>query len=336
MSKVFSWKLNDKEYAYIFIPNKKEHLSERITDSDIINNMINKISAWDEKKYKTAFSQMNDEISSKYNFEIPYDSTYFNGSNEKKNIVLLGNSKSNEIENIKSELLSEIDKRFEQMLTEFNSLYNELLNKSNKQMLDSIKLTKEKQDETLNSLKVIKDDVTKRFNKAVDKFTKASKVLELDDNDINANSLRTLYKTVHDTKAWSDSVAGDIKTISKEYMDMYEGLDFEDKQKGVFNVLKGRLEDAKLSIDDVKNENRSLKKTMKILEDEQIKQKETKNEMVLGASNVSRDKMIKGDFSIKLEDDKILIENQKNQNYIILDNEGIKINGDVYINGNKI
>ena len=91
MAKVFSWKLNDKENTYLFIPNKKTHVSERIVDADIINKMIDIISLWDEKRYKKAFDEMNVELSELYNFEVPYDSKYFTGNSENDCLKRLDN-----------------------------------------------------------------------------------------------------------------------------------------------------------------------------------------------------------------------------------------------------
>lgn len=328
MSKVFSWKIDDKEYAYLFIPNKKEHLSSRIIDADIIDKMIDKISSWDEKKYKTAFSQMNEEINNKYGFEIPYDSMYFNGNSDKKNIVLLGSSKEKEkkIENIKEELLIEIDKRFKIILDEFNSLYNELLNKSNKQMLDTIKLTKETQDNTLLKLKNITDESLNKFERASNRLEKASKILELDDNNINVDTLKIIYKDINKTNKWIDGVSGDVKTFITEFKDFENKLTQEEKKNGVLYSLKNKIDKTVSNID-------TMKTSIKNIETEQIKQKN--NEILLGTNLNDKYNINKGDFFIKVDEEKITIENQKTQNIIVIDDDGIKLNGNIYINGNK-
>jgi hypothetical protein len=337
MAKVFSWKINNEEYAYVFIPNKKGHLSSRITDSDTINIMVDKISLWDEKKYKTAFNEMNKEILEKYGFEIPYDSSYFGSSNTNKNVVLLGSSKENNIDNIKSELLDEINNRFEIILNEFNSLYNELLNKANNQVINSINLSKQANEETLSKISMLKTDMTKKFNKSIEKLDKATKVLELDDNNINADSLKNLFSTVSKTNDWVESISGDIKTISREYKDIEKKLTIEEKEEGVFKTFKNRIDNANLLLDDDKNEIKSLKSHVKIIEDEQIKLKEnnTKKDIVLGSS-MNINPLKRGNFSLDVNDDEIVIENQKTKNRIIVNDDGIKLFGDIYINGVRI
>ena len=338
MSKVFSWKINDNENAYLFIPNKKNHLSVKITDSSVINEMVNKISTWDEKKYKLAFKQMNDEISLKYGFEIPYDSAFFGVAND-KNVILFGSSKDKEIENIKDEILKEIDKRFNIISEEYNKLYNDLLVKTNNQMIDSINLTKQTNEETLNKLVTFKNDITKRFNKSIDKLDKATKVLELDDNEINAESLKNLYSMAFKTNEWVNGVSDDVKNMSKEYREIRKKLTPHEKENGVFKSLKNKIDETNTSLTNVKQENALLKTHIKGIENEQIKQKEEqklkKDEIVFGSS-ISNNIINRGDFSISVNEDKIIIENKKSQNSVIIDDEGIKLYGNVYINGKRV
>jgi hypothetical protein len=241
---------------------------------------------------------------------------------------------SKEIDDIKKVLLDEINKRFEVILTEFNDLYNELLNKSNKQMMDSIKLTKETQENTLKSIKTVNDTLSKRLNNSIEKFDKASKVLELDDENINVNSLKQLYKMAYDTSTWIENVSDDVKSISKEYRDFEKKMTNEERKKGVFKSLKGDIDTVNNSLDSIIKENISMKKNIKILEDEQFKI--NKQEMILGSSKNNDYNFNKGDFSLKINDKNVIIENVKNNSIIIVDDEGIKINGDVFINGNKL
>lgn len=276
MAKVFSWKLNDKENAYLFIPNKKTHVSERIVDADIINKMIDIISLWDEKRYKKAFDEMNVELSELYNFEVPYDSKYFTGNSEKNNIVILGSStdKKQDIEEFKKEVLNEIDERFDKILKEFNNLYNELLNKINKKVIDSIQSSKEIQKETLTKLNTIKNDVEKRFELASNKFEKASKVLELDNEDINAETLKDLYKKVNKTSKWVGCVSGDITTFAQEYSEFGKNFTQEEVKDGVFKAFKNKIENTDIAISGIQKENETLKTNLKILENEQRVQRE--------------------------------------------------------------
>ena len=341
MSKVFSWKINNDEYAYLFIPNKKNHLSSRITDSDIISNMIDKISLWDEKKYKNIFNQMNEEIALKYGFEIPYDESYFNGPDGSKNVILLGNSndKTDKIDAVKSELLKEIDGRFEVMLKEFNDLYNELLTKTNNQMIDSVNLSKQTTEEALTKINEFKSDITKKFNRSIDKLDKASKVLELDDNNINADSLKGLFRMAHKTNDWVESVSNDIKTISREYKDLEDNLTIEEKDHGVFKTLKNKLDKTNLLLDNEKNEINNLKTHVRCLENEQINLKNIKlkerTDIVLGASkDISNIK--RGNFSIDVSENDVVIENKETNSKIIIDNDGIKLLGNIFINGVRI
>ena len=213
----------------------------------------------------------------------------------------------------------------------------ELLNKANNQVINSINLSKQANEETLNKISMLKSDMTKKFNKSIEKLDKATKVLELDDNNINADSLKTLFTTVSKTNDWVGSVSGDIKTISREFKDIENKLTIKEKEEGVFKTFKNKIDNANLLLDGDKNEINSLKTHVKIIEDEQIKLKEnsTKKDIILGSS-MNRNPLKRGHFSLDVNDDEIVIENQKTKNKIIVNDDGIKLFGDVYINDVRI
>ena len=267
MAKVFSWKINDKEYSYLFIPDKKTHISERIIDADIINKMIDKVSSWDEKKYKNAFDQMNLELAMNYGLEIPYNPSFFNENKEKNNIVILGSSSSekNDLEELKKEIMNEVDERFKVILKEFNNLYNELLNKFNKQTIDVIKIAKDTEKNTLDSLKTIKDEVEKRFDKSAEKFEKATKVLDLENNGINTESLKDLFRVTNKIDKWMGEVSDNVKKISTEYNNFKRDLTEDEIKKGVFKTIKDKIDKTNLSIDEIKIDSKVIKEDIKIL-----------------------------------------------------------------------
>ena len=92
MAKHLSWKIDDNNYAYLYIPGKKTHVTERIFDSALLNKIIIKVSSWDEEKYHAVFDEMNEEVFSKFGIKIPYDKSFFE-TETKNNVVILGTSK---------------------------------------------------------------------------------------------------------------------------------------------------------------------------------------------------------------------------------------------------
>jgi hypothetical protein len=179
--------------------------------------------------------------------------------------------------------------------------------------------------------------MTKKFNKSIEKLDKATKVLELDDSNINSESLKNLFNTVNKTNEWVESVSGDLKTISREYKDIENKLTIEEKENGVFKTFKNKIDSTNLLLDDDKNEIKTLKNHVKIIEDEQIKLKEnnTKKDIVLGSS-MNINPLKRGHFSLDVNDDEIVIENQKTKSKIVVNDEGIKLFGDIYINDKRL
>lgn len=67
MSRVFSWKINDYNYGYLYIPNSDSLITSRITNENILSVIANEVSSWSESEYTSRFNILNAEIMSKFN-----------------------------------------------------------------------------------------------------------------------------------------------------------------------------------------------------------------------------------------------------------------------------
>ena len=327
MSKYFSWKINDEQYAYLYIPNNKNHISSRITDTEVINKMIAKVSQWDEKKYKLAFDSMNEEVNEMFGINIPYSVDYFSGNN---NVVVMGNSKidNNDIENIKNELLDVIDERFAEIKLSIKDLNDELVELFNKRTIDTVKASREDFETMLSKFNSSKELLEIKFNKASKTLEKAAKVLELENSEINADSLKDLFKVTNNNKQWIATCSSDMERIKKDYEDYDSILPSNERGRGFFKHITENLEKVQDDVIKISNSNNEMKDSIKLLEID-------KKEKILGSSPYNIEDIRKGNYDIKVTDEKIILSNIKNNASIVIDDDGIKIDGDVFINGNK-
>lgn len=233
---------------------------------------------------------------------------------------VINNTKNNDLEDIKQSLLQEIDNRFKVILDEFNSLYNELLNKANTQNLNVVKQSKEVLNTALNEVNNVKIDVENQFIRATKKLDKASKILELNDSDINADSIKDLFRVVHKSDTWINKVSGDVDRITTEFKDAEDKLSEEAKKEGLIANIRNNIAKQDVVLANIRTENEKLNK---IFEDMPLGYKYTKD------TNLSNNK-----FKVMVDDDHVNISNAKGDK-IIINNNGIEIFGNVIINGRE-
>ena len=276
MGKVFSWKIDDKNYAYILIPNSKKHISERITDIDTINTIINKVSQWSEQKYQAAFNEMSKEILKTFGIDMPYSSEYFGKETEDKNIIIMGASKEEltKIDELKNEILDLVDTRFSKILSDLKDFKDEMMSLVNKRTIDSVKASKEIFNESMDSVNDLKLTMEKRFNDATETLEKASKILDLNNNEINTESLLDLFKTANRSDKWIKSYSGDIETIKTDYKLMEKKVSPMDKTKGVFSTVLTKIDKIDEDFIKLKDDNKIIKNSITNIENEQKRQKE--------------------------------------------------------------
>lgn len=331
MARVFSWKLNDKDNAYLYIPGKKNHISERITDSNVINTMIEKVGGMNETKYKAAFDSMNEEIKALYGEIIPYKDSFFSETGAINNVVILSSSKdvkSNEeivremISEIKEELMATINEHFNDLRTEMFNSYEVLKKTNNKQTFDMLELFEKKRKETINSVEDIKTDMNKRLSEAEKTLNKASKVLELDGNDINVDSIKKLVSESSKNSEWLRYNKDAVAEIKADYINAKKTFSSKGKNNLVFENLVNSMENLDSTIikaKEIVNESEMKLNEIKVIkqEIELAKSNEMNNDVVMGSS---RDV-----YEFKAQ----------NGNSMLINEDGIHLNGTIFFNGNK-
>ncbi len=232
-------------------------------------------------------------------------------------------NKNDELSEIKQSLLEEIDNRFKLILDEFNSLYNELLNKSNTQNLNIIKQSKEVLESALKEVDVVKKDVEVQFTKASNKFDKASKVLELNDSEINVDSIKDLFRVTHKNDNWINKTSSSVDKIITEFKNVEDNLSEDEKKDGIITNIRRNIAKQDAMLENIKIENEKYNKIVEGIKDLPLGNKQVKD------TNLSND-----NFTIMVDDDHVNISNA-NGDKIIINKNGIEIFGNIIINGRE-
>jgi hypothetical protein len=232
-------------------------------------------------------------------------------------------NKNDELSEIKQSLLEEIDNRFKVILGEFNNLYNELLNKSNTQNLNIVKQSKEVLESALKEVDVVKKNVETQFSKASKRLDKASKILELNDSEINTDSIKDLFRVAYNNDVWINKTSKDVDRIVTEFKDVEDKLSEEEKQEGVITNIRRNIAKQDIILENIKIENEKYNKIVEDMKDLPLGYKYTKD------TNLSND-----NFKVIVDDDHVNISNVKGDK-IIINKNGIEIFGNIIINGKE-
>lgn len=324
MARIFSWKLNDTENAYLYIPGKKNHISERIIDSNIINNMIDKVGKWNETKYKAAFDAMNEEIQLKYGEIIPYSESFFGETGPVNNVVVLSSSKQSQeevlkelVENLKGELIILINQRFNDLRDEMETSYNALKKTNNKQTFDMLDSFGKKSEDVLKAVETLKEDMNNRLTDAEVTLSKASKILELDGYDINVDSIRAVVRETQKHSEWLKFNKNDMAEIKADYIEAKNKVARSGKNNKMFF---SSLVNSMNTLDDTINKANNIAKES----DKKL------NEAIVLKEEIEKNKDIVMGASVGAHEFKT-----KSGNSLVIDDSGVHIDGDIFINGKK-
>lgn len=332
MARIYSWKLTDTKNAYLYVPNSKKHITERIVDNEILSQIINKISSWSEERYIKAFDEMNTEIEEMFGEKIIYDSKFYGDKTVSNNMVVLSSSRNDykEIinkyfEDLKRDLLLELDKRVNSINEEIFESYR-TLKEENKQQTDVVvKSFQRKLNETIKTNEEIKSDIEKRFEKAENSLQKAAKILELNDNYIDVDAFKDLFKNESRTRDWLTTYSGNLETISHDYSQVASRFKSNGKKEKVFDSMLAHVDNVSKRTEEMEQ---------KVVE---VDKKVKYNEPVLGSRRTDVFEYTSPNgFTISVDDNLINIHNPNSNAKIMIDDKSIFIDGDVIINGKKI
>ena len=237
MDRIISWKINSSKYAYIVKVNGDSHISNRITDSSTIQDIIDEVEGWGsnaETKYKANYKELSEEVSKTYGIQMPekWEEFYsykngYSGITNTNLVILTGKDGNGSGSGDGSNLLSEED---------WNRLEEEIKNKLAAQSA----WTREQIDKVNGYVTEMVNEEIKNANKRIDDAKQdledAKKKLEgdIDDAQKDLDSFASGITNL-DTEAIKNSISG-LSSV-QQWLKDYSGktveiiADYDDAMK---------------------------------------------------------------------------------------------------------
>lgn len=213
---VFSWKVTDSKYGYLWTEESQGPcITNRITDSSILEEIVGEISGWDEATYASNFNVLSNLIHDNFGKYIEGDySIYYNGNNGGKSFIMLtgkdgansngqGNSDINDavLTQLKTYINNQVAVMKESVKSEMNDFKAstnqkiEVLNTSVNEKIDSAK------SELVSSTTSIIDGKMTEISNGV-----RDNVLAKLENDVPVSSLQELVNgtKMHELESFVD------------------------------------------------------------------------------------------------------------------------------------
>lgn len=237
MNRVLSWKIASGVYAYIFKPDGKSYISNRISESSPIwKDTINTISEWTEDDYITNFNLMKTEVSEKYGVTLTYKPEYWDyktgNENLKTNIVLLagkdgvggyGSGSGGGIigdgesyEELADYINGKIDEA-KKAIEEQNEKVKEFIHD---EVVNTIGDAKEDIEQTKQDLSNLREEFSEDLKGAKEALDRATELFG--DGEINSEKIQEVFSTVDEYGDWIDSYSGVVADLQADY-DTAEG-----------------------------------------------------------------------------------------------------------------
>lgn len=188
-----------------------------------------------------------------------------------KPIVGYSEDKISELDELRNELLDVIDERFAKIKNEMNEMYNNLVQITNKRTVDSIKFYKENFEKATKDLQEVKNTVEERFEKANKNLEKASRIINLDDHDINISAIKELFVVANNNNKWIENNSSDVETIRRDYKNLSKKLTDKENEEGTFTNILYKINDMKKNVSTITEKNEELSNKITRIEKEEIK-----------------------------------------------------------------
>ena len=188
-----------------------------------------------------------------------------------KPIVGYSEDKISELDELRNELLDVIDERFAKIKDEMNEMYNNLVQITNKRTVDSIKFYKENFEKATKDLQEVKNTVEERFEKANKNLENASRIINLDDHDINISAIKELFVVANNNNKWIENNSSDVETIRRDYKNLSKKLTDKENEEGTFTNILYKINDMKKNVSTITEKNEELSNKITRIEKEEIK-----------------------------------------------------------------
>ena len=272
MNRVLSWKIASGVYAYIFKPDGKSYISNRISeDSPIWKDTINTISEWDETVYKTNFDLMKKEVSEKYGISLTYKPEYweYNSGNENlsTNIVILagkdgvgggygsGSGGNGDIGDglDYEELADYINGKIDAAKKDIEEQNEKVKDFIHDEVVNTIGDAKADIEQTKKDLDEIRTEFTEDLKGAKEALDKAAELFG--DGNINSEQIQNVFSTVDEHKEWFDEYSGNVASLVYDYNEVLQEMGgigvASAASKGLFSMFAESLNAISGTVGDV-------------------------------------------------------------------------------------
>lgn len=226
MAKVYSWKIDSNNYAYLYIDGKK-HVSEKITNKDTLDYMIQEMKTWDAAKAEEEFTKMAAEVNTIYpNKRMEWSPDYWTTGGVQGQSVLLisgkGDDKQNDISATLEQFMADVNDRIMGVREELSEEYQDSVTRLNAAVNGAIGEVNAKVDSVLDELEATKGTLTEKIEDAKTALEDATDFL---DNDITPDKIIDVIRKV-------DEIPDNITDISAKFDDINDKLDDYDDKMG--------------------------------------------------------------------------------------------------------
>jgi hypothetical protein len=270
MNRVLSWKIASGVYAYIFKPDGKSYISNRISEnSPIWKDTINTISEWNETEYKANFDLMKKEVSEKYGISLTYKPEYWEYSSGNENLttnilVLAGKDGSGGGYGSGGDGIIGDGLGYEELADYINGKINAVKKDIEEQnekvkdyihdeVVDTIGDAKADIEQTKKDLDEIRTEFTEDLKGAKEALDKATELFG--DGEINSEKIQSVFSTVDEHKEWFDEYSGNVASLVFDYDEVLQemgGISVASAaSKGLFSMFAESLNAISGTVGDV-------------------------------------------------------------------------------------
>ena len=209
MSKVFSWKINDYNYGYLYIPNSDSLVSSRITNDAVLSDIASVVSSWSQSEYEERFNMLNAEISAKFNgATIEGNASDYYGAPNGTYIVLTGKDGANGkggttiSEDLSNKITTIVNAQLasakQQLVSENQSMKDWMIDKVN----ESVKETSAIVTTAQASFAAMKEEMSNKVDSATGAITTAASLFDMNGTGVNKISLQSAINKSNQAVTW--------------------------------------------------------------------------------------------------------------------------------------
>lgn len=228
-ARIISWKIDDYKYAYL-VKVGGSHISNRITDASVLADMVKTVGSYSYSTYYNAFQEMNKELYNAYSITVPEKIGEYYGNVKIDDILILtgkdgakgadGSSSfpgTGSGSSIYDDFNDAIDKKLDEIKEDIKKDNEDVKNELENKVTDTISDAKKDIEDTKKELDEVRKDLEEKLGDAKDALDKASKLFELDDENITPDTIKEVFSATSEFSDWMTDYSGFVQDIKTDY-----------------------------------------------------------------------------------------------------------------------